>query len=134
MDTSLPPVPLDRAIEMTENWRAYYAQVTGTDPNNALRGFKIPLDDLLALVEIAKADQNITSVRAYLALGSGMATSGSVLSENIHILLVPVKDATPTTAGTDVLETKAVSTIMDFTTPCPALCDERSPLYNASNA
>lgn len=131
-NSTLPPVSTERAIEMTENWRAYYSRITDTDPDKALRAFKIPLTDLLALVELAKQEQNITSVRAYLALGTGV-TSGVVDSEQVHILLVPVKDATPTTAGTDVLETKVdgtqVSTIMDFTTPCPSMCDTRSPLY-----
>lgn len=127
-----PPVPLLQAIDMTTNWRNYYAQITGTQADDALRAFKIPLEDLQAMVDMAKADSNITAVRAYLALGEGV-TSGPVNADKVHILLVPVSDTTTVGAGTDILEVeiagKAYSTIRDFTTPCPALCDFSSPLY-----
>ena len=57
---------------------------------------------------------------------------GGIVDPNtIHILLVPVRGTTPT--GVDVLETQkgetTVSTIMDFTQPCPSMCDVDSPLY-----
>ncbi len=125
-----PPVPVPQAVQMTTNWRQYYADITGTLPDNALRAFKIPLEDLQAMVDMAKVDQDITSVRAYLALGEGV-TGGAVRSDLVHVLLVPVYDNN--FAGTDILEVersgKMVSTIMDFTTPCPAVCDVTSVLY-----
>lgn len=124
-----PPIPVPEAVEMTTNWRNYYGQITGTDPDNALRAFKIPLEDLLAMVEFAKKDTSITAVRAYLALGE--PSNGPLDPNLVHVLLVPVADTTPT--GADILEVtevgKKVSTIMDFTTPCPAMCDFTSPLY-----
>lgn len=131
MDTNPnPPVPVNEAIEMTANWRSYYAQITGTDPENALRAFKIPLEDLQAMVDLAQKDTQITSVRAYLALGEP-ANDTIVDSDKIHVLLVPVSNTSE--AGTDLLEIqvagRTISTIMDFTTPCPALCDQASPLY-----
>ncbi len=126
-----PPVPLDDAIEMTTNWRQYYGAITGTDPANALRGFRIPMEDLQAMMDLAKTDPTITSVRGYLALGEAVG-NGQIIDPNIvHILLVPVSDITPT--GTDILEKSTIgrttSTIMDFTSPCPAMCDFNSPLY-----
>ena len=127
---SHPPVPVPLGVEMTTNWRNYYADITGTSPNDAFRGFRIPLEDLQAMVDLAKADPSITTVRAYLALGEPVS-NGGVSSDNVHLLLVPVIDNTPT--GTDMLEVeragKSVSTIMDFTTPCPAQCDTSSVLY-----
>jgi hypothetical protein len=131
MDKTLnPPVPVTEAVEMTTNWRNYYASITGSSPDNALRAFRIPLEDLQAMIDMAKVDQEITSVRAYLALGEGV-NGGAVDSNLVHVLLVPVNDNLP--FGTDILEVqrsgKPVSTIMDFTTPCPAQCDTRSVLY-----
>jgi len=125
-----PPVPVDDAAQMTANWREYYGNITGTDPHDALRAFRIPLEDLEDMVAMARKDANITSVRAYLALGE--AAGNTIIDPDVvHILLVPVADSTPT--GTDILEVteggKTVSTIRDFTTPCPAICDVNSPLY-----
>jgi hypothetical protein len=125
-----PPVPVPEAVEMTTNWRNYYADITGTQPEDAFRGFRIPLEDLQRMVDLAKEDPSITSVRAYLALGEPVS-NGGVSSDNVHLLLLPVLNNTPT--GTDLLVVeragKEVSTIMDFTTPCPAQCDTSSVLY-----
>lgn len=132
MSTSVnPPVPLNAAIEMTTNWREYYGMATETDPGDAFRAFRIPLEDLEALVALARKDNTINAVRAYLALGE--AVEGKILDPNlVHILLVPVADTTPT--GQDILEvaagTTTRSTIMDFTMPCPNICDFTSPLYS----
>jgi len=125
-----PPVPECDAVEMTTNWRSYYGQITGTDPADAFRGFKIPLEDLQSIIDLATQDPTINAARAYIALGE--PAGNNIIDPNtIHILLVPVADTTPT--GADVLEVtrsgKTVSTIMDFTTPCPAMCDFNSPLY-----
>lgn len=135
MSTNLdhPPVPLGDAVEMTTNWRDYYGEITGTDPANAFRGFKIPLEDLQSIIDLAKQDPTINAARAYIALGEP-AGNNVIDPSTIHILLVPVADTTPT--GQDVLEVtrfgKTVSTIMDFTSPCPAVCDFTSPLYGLS--
>ncbi len=137
MDKTLnPPVPVNQAVAMTTNWRIYFGNITGTAPADALRAFKIPLEDLKALVDMARVDTNITSVRAYLALGEAIE-NGPLDFNDVHILLVPVDD-TASPAGEDVLEVsrsgKMVSTIMDFTTPCPALCDTSSVLYGPQNS
>lgn len=125
-----PPVPVGDAVTMTTNWRNYYGQITGTNPADAFRGFKIPLEDLQSIIDLATQDPSINAARAYLALGEPAGNNG-VDPNTIHILLVPVADTTPT--GVDILEVvkagKRVSTIMDFTSPCPAVCDFTSPLY-----
>lgn len=127
---SNPPVPLPDAIDMTTNWRAYYGEITGTDPADAFRGFKIPLEDLQSIIDLAKTDPTIDAARAYLALGA--PSNGNIIDPStIHILLVPVRGTTP--KGIDVLEAQRgdimESTIMDFTQPCPSMCDVDSPLY-----
>lgn len=125
-----PPVPVPDAVGMTTNWRNYYGQITGTDPADAFRGFKIPLEDLQSIIDLAQQDPSIDAARAYLALGEPAGNNG-IDPNTIHILLVPVAGTTPT--GVDILEVtkagKKVSTIMDFTSPCPAVCDFTSPLY-----
>lgn len=130
-----PPVPVDQAVDMTTHWRTYYGQITGTEPENALRAFKIPLEDIIALVEMAKKDLEINAVRAYLALGEPVPNGETLNPDKVHIILVPVADSSP--AGKDILEIQrsgvTVSTIMDFTNPCPALCDFTSPLYGPTH-
>lgn len=133
---SYPPVPVVVAETLTQNWRDYYAGITKTPPVDAFRGFKIPLEDLEKLVDIAKKDNQITAVRAYLAIGRPLQNGELPTSEDLHILLVPVAENGGT--GTDVLEVAEeidgnivmVPSIYDFTTPCPAQCDFTSPLYS----
>lgn len=133
---SYPPVDPTVAETLTENWRVYYAGITKTPAADAFRGFKIPLSDLEKLVDIAKKDNQIDAVRAYLAIGRPLQNGEIPDAEDLHILLVPV--AANGGTGTDVLEvaeevdhkTVMVSAIYDFTTPCPAQCDFSSPLYS----
>jgi hypothetical protein len=129
--TPNPPVPVEDAVLMTEYWRDYYAFITGTDPMDAFRAFKIPLEDLQRMIDLAKTDPTIDSVRAYLALGE--ASGNQIIDPNtLHVLLVPVSGTTPN--GVDVLQVQRgptmISTIMDFTQPCPTYCDVTSPLYS----
>ena len=133
---SYPPVEPGVAEQLTLNWREFYADATGTAPEDAFRGFKIPLEDLLKIVEIAQKDAKINAVRAYLALGRELENGQVPGSQDIHILLVPVAENGGT--GKDILQvpevidskTVMVSSIYDFTTPCPAQCDFTSPLYS----
>lgn len=129
--TPNPPIPVNDAIEMTANWRDYYASITGTEPMDAFRAFKIPLEDLQRMIDLAKEDPTIDSVRAYLALGE--PSGNQIIDPNtVHVLLVPVKGPSPN--GVDLLEVQRgptmISTIMDFTQPCPMACDVTSPLYS----
>lgn len=133
---SYPPVEPNVAEQLTLNWRDYYAGLTGTDPQDAFRGFKIPIEDLQRLVDIASKDNKIDAVRAYLAIGRPLQNGEIPGMEDLHILLVPV--AANGGTGTDILEVNAVvdgksvmvPSIYDFTTPCPAQCDFSSPLYS----
>ena len=133
---SYPPVELPVAEDLTQNWRDYYAGITKTAPEDAFRGFKIPLEDLQRLVEIAQKDNQINAVRAYLAIGRPLQNGEIPGTEDLHVLLVPVAENGGT--GTDILQvpvevdskTVMVSSIYDFTTPCPAQCDFSSPLYS----
>src|SRR5688500_15118936 len=116
-----PPIPEDDAVIMTANWSDYYGQITGTNRADASRRVIIPLEDLQSIIDLAKQDPTIDAARAYLALGQP-AANNVIDPSSIHILLVPVAGTTPT--GVDILEVteigKKVSTIMDFTSPCPA--------------
>jgi hypothetical protein len=111
-------IPEQLAITLTTNWRDYISKL---DPqSNYIRAFNIPMIDITELSEFYKCP----SVRAYLA----MEVPGDV--STLKVVLVPV-DA----KGNDILEIPAQeglveqSTIYDFTSPCPQLCDINSPLF-----
>jgi len=153
----MPTVPVQKAIELTTNWRTFYADIYNDSTQNlkkidpdgqdVFRGFRIPLDDLEQLLEVAKKfnaenSEKINSVRAYLVKDT---EDVSRLSD-IHIILVPVvggKEIEPfplqsvAPHGSDLLqmENKTLgvteSVIYDFTTPCPTQCDPESELYSS---
>lgn len=133
------------------NWRAYYADTYNAypqkdgqqsrppihpDENDTYRGFWVSFKDLAELKEImekinvgAQPDKTKAGIRIYLA--NKNAEPGETTSKDMHVLIVPV-DAN----GKDVLElpsasnnAAAVSTILDFSSPCPVNCDVTSPLY-----
>lgn len=155
----IPTVPVQKAIELTSNWRSFYAKIYNDSTENlkkidpdgkdVFRGFRIPLDDLEQLVEIAKKynsenSEKINSVRAYLVKDTEDVTRLG----DIHIILVPViggKEIEPfplksvAPHGRDLLEMEDraldinKSVIFDFTTPCPTECDPESELYSSES-
>ena len=112
-------IPEQLAIDITTNWRNY---ITNFDPSpDYIRAFNIPMEDITELSHFYKCP----SVRAYLSMG----IPGDISS--LKIVLVPV-DA----SGNDILQIPngteagfAQSTIYDFTSPCPQVCDVNSPLF-----
>lgn len=152
----LPTIPVEKAIQLTTNWRSFYAEIYNDsvkhekkiDPNGeeVFRGFRIPIEDLEQLLQIAKAynedhTEKISSVRAYLVKNTGDPKQLG----DIHIILVPVaggkgmepfpgRAAAP--YGRDLLqvENKTLETddsaIFDFSAPCPTECDTESDLYS----
>lgn len=156
----LPTIPVEQAIQLTTNWRLFYADIYNDsvkinkkidpDGQEVFRGFRIPIEDLEQLLEVAKSfnadhSEKINSVRAYLVKDS---QDPKQLSD-IHIILVPVvggKEIDPFPArgdvqyGNDLLQIKDGtaeahrSVIFDFTTPCPTQCDTDSVLYSSQNA
>lgn len=113
-------IPEQLAVTITTNWRDY---ISKHDPDpNYIRAFNIPMVDIKELAEFYACP----SVRAYLA----METPGDITT--LKIVLVPV-DA----KGNDILSVPVKtdanvvdqSSIYDFTSPCPQLCDLNSPLF-----
>jgi len=110
-------IPEQKGIDVTTNWRDY---ISNLDPApNYIRAFNIPMVDITELAQFYKCD----SVRAYLA----MEVPGDITT--LKIILVPVDPA-----GNDILNVPdgsgtMQSTIYDFTSPCPQLCDIDSPLF-----
>jgi hypothetical protein len=152
---NLPTLPIEVAQKLTTNWREYYADIYNKavpakpiDSNSEMvfRGFRIPLQDLEKIVNLAKKlnsenkdSEPITSVRAYLVKD----TPDPKFVKDIHIVLVPVvggnemapkpgRSAQP--FGTDLLSPPYVegeeSFIFDFTAPCPSECDTDSILFS----
>lgn len=160
MSKKYPPIELGAAKKLTKNWRTYYAdllrayknrdpkkevviEVTPNDPD-IFRGFKIPLKDLKSILKAAKQynkgrekDEKINAVRAYLAMGEPDHSNDQ---SPVHILLLPVagskdKPSSPALKAAvkdqDLFIVQEQSTIYDFTTPCPDMCDIESPLYKS---
>lgn len=95
----IPTLPVDAAIRLTSNWRSFYAEIYNDsrephkkiDPNGkeVFRGFRVPLEDLEQLVEVAKKynaenQQKVNSVRAYLVKDSADIRQLG----DVHVILV----------------------------------------------
>ena len=118
-------IPESLAIDITTNWRDYISLL---DPSpNYIRAFNIPMTDIQSLADFQKCP----SVRAYLSMGipGDISTLKLILvpvdAKNCDVLSIPI----PTdSAGTLVDQ----STIYDFTSPCPSVCDIDSPLFTGA--
>ncbi len=127
--TDYPTVPIESAELLTKNWRLFFANSQGIpdhDGPNIFRGFNVHIDTLKQLVALAEKDPNINAVRIYLA-----KASPSTVGNDVHVLLNPCHNgaAGDPLGNIDILEIDGVSTIMDFTSPCPPLCATTSRLY-----
>ncbi|MBK6381354.1 MAG: hypothetical protein IPO01_07940 [Chitinophagaceae bacterium] len=116
-----PGIPESTGITFTANYRSY---ISGIDKNpDYIRAFNIPMQDIASLADFTKC----TSVRAYLGMSdpTDISTLKLVLVpvdvNNLDVLSIQV----PGISGSD--ETQ--SSIYDFTSPCPQLCDIDSPLF-----
>jgi hypothetical protein len=113
------------AISMTTKWRNYLGKKMGEN----FRGFLIPFADIQDIMDIHK-EKNIMGVRGYMSLADENNLS------SLRFILVPVDSD-----GRDMLDIHlegdtdddVQSTIYDFTQPCPAFCDVKSPLYSDIN-
>lgn len=116
-----PGIPEVTGVTYTTNYRTYMSQ---HDKNpNYIRAFNIPMEDIVSLSDFSQCP----SVRAYLGMTdpTDISTIKLVLvpvdSNNLDILSIPVPDGSG-----GVVEQ---SSIYDFSTPCPQLCDIASPLF-----
>jgi len=145
-------IPLTDAKIITKNWRDYYQgtynayvdehenkHLKHIEPNEIFRGFRVGLTSLESLKTIIDTVNNapdvlnpIVAIRVYLAKGHPTPTKANTTESDVHVLLVPV-----TKDGKDMLQlpeelttdSSSTSTILDYTTPCPANCDTTSALY-----
>lgn len=148
-------IPKTEAITYTGHWRRFYADAynaypppaenaTKIEPNDekVFRSFRVSLDDLRGIMGVierynsSNPSDKINSIRVYLAKNAPDLGN----SKDMHVLLVPVVGGDPMANdatekyGKDLLEFVSpanviVSTIYDFSTPCPDQCDVTSPLY-----
>jgi hypothetical protein len=113
-----PSIGREKAVQEAANWRMIMHPFMG---DKVLRGFYIPMEDILDLAEMHK---EATWVRGYFIIENPDKFT------NVRLALVPVSPD-----GKDILTKKGLegeeeSTIYDFTQPCPHLCDEKSPMFN----
>lgn len=104
-------IPKQTAIDRAKNWRNYM------EKHNDLidiKAFNISKDDLMALLN----EGGVKSVRAYLGINE---------NNQVDLLLVGVNKEIGE-GGKDMIDYENGDYIYDLTTPCPAMCDENSPL------
>lgn len=91
---------------------------------NYIRAFNIPMQDITSLADFTRCP----SVRAYLSLG----VPGDISS--LKLILVPVDANNKDILSIPVPDSKGgftdQSSIYDFTSLCPQLCDIDSPLFS----
>lgn len=90
----------DTAIEYAQAWQA----------NHPIKGFVVPLNDFKRITEEVGA----ASARIYMGFNG----------TEEKLMMVGVDSE-----GNDMINYEEGLYIYDFTTPCPAMCDENSPLY-----
>lgn len=139
-------IPLTVATERAKAWRELLGSVpvSGVNgeasvpakplvpPQRIFRAININMDDIKQLIE----DQpDAKSVRVYLSLPN------PAYPYQICGLIVPVDQNNNDMlfieghglSKEEAIKTSKISTIYDFTTPCPNLCDTDSPLFNELN-
>ncbi len=129
-NTNQPPasiddtcIPLEEGMTRTNNWREIIKPIFNYDESILPRAVYIPIADITALAEKHKVE----GVRMYFSIKS----IAPPYFDAVCGLLVPVgldgKDIITDlgTAGAS----DDVSSIYDFTRPCPTECDKTSPLY-----
>jgi hypothetical protein len=122
------------AIGRTTQWRGLYKDTMKCKDPEILRGYFIPIEDIISLYEFFKnGGVPLSGVRGYLGYDPLVPIAPAQL--NLDLLLVPVN-----MDGTDILEAPtqlglgdSTSTIYDFSSPCPVNCDTASVLYSDSN-
>lgn len=123
-------IPLKAAIKATKRWRKEFIKILGkkskANDEAILRSFYIPKADINAMFDRHGAD----GARAYLCVKQAEA---GLHQNQFHILVVPVKEVDG--HKRDMLEYKdpdsdqMLSSVYDFTSPCPSTCDDTSDLY-----
>jgi hypothetical protein len=124
----------ETAIGRTTQWRGLYKDTMKCKDPEVLRGYFIPIEDIISLYEFFKnGGVPLRGVRGYLGYDPLDPIAPAQL--NLDLLLVPVS-----ADGKDILEAPAqlglgdgTSTIYDFSEPCPVECDTSSVLYADSN-
>lgn len=125
-EVEFPPIPVEEAVRLTTNWRVFFANlIKEEDPNSpkVFRGFTIPIQDLEQILDHYDDYPNMTGIRVYIAKDCEQRNGGLV-----HLVVVPVDES-----GKDVTTLKdGKSSVYDFTSPCPEVCDTSSKLYSST--
>ena len=118
-------IPLEQAIRETTDWRERYGPELG-----GVKGFFIPMKDLHRIVRRYKKYRP-KGARAYI----GLVKSATPGNSRIRMILVPAtecKDFFDKGPGTIGLPGVGISSVYDFTMPCPDTCASDSPLDGAT--
>jgi hypothetical protein len=142
-----PTIPLAEAISRADNWRNLVVQIPTTGAATTNNDFDVPKQRIFRAINININDvkdlitdqPNAKSIRLYLSLQdpdfpyqiTGMLVPVDV---NNRDMLTKKSVSQGLMGEEDILISAADSTIYDFTQPCPALCDTKSPLFNSTNS
>lgn len=111
-------ISLDTAIDWAKKWR----QVEGTyNAHHSLKAFFIPKEDILALLA-----EGIDGIRAYVGVDENDKEKLMMVGTKHNInpdSPDKYEDMLPDRSG------RLNGIILDFTSPCPHMCDRNSTLY-----
>jgi hypothetical protein len=114
-------IPVDEAIAMTQNWRAY---LDTSKERFSAKSYLIPIIDFK---NILKYNPDAENVRAYIGLEN---VNDPMSSKLIFVPIVDGKDVIyKSTSENPALSSETDSNIYDVTKVCPPFCDVNdSPL------
>lgn len=106
------------SLPTAQTWARKWRKEEGTyNAHHELHAFLIPKEDLTELLA-----EDVDAVRAYIGVDE---------NDVEKLMLVGTKHNAETSVYTDMLPgEEPEGEIYDFTTPCPTVCDENSPLNN----
>jgi hypothetical protein len=143
-------IPLAEAISRADNWRNLVVQIPAGNTSRAVitnNDFDVPKQRIFRAINININDvkdliadhPQAKSIRLYLSLQdpdfpyqiTGMLVPVDV---NNRDMLTKKSVSQGLMGEEEILSSATDSTIYDFTQPCPALCDTKSPLFNSTNS
>ncbi|HEY0271805.1 MAG TPA: hypothetical protein VGC22_01415 [Chitinophaga sp.] len=138
-----PTIPVGEAIERAYQWRQLVESIH-TGPSGSAHNAPVPSQCIFRAIHIDMDDitylreqhPDAKSIRIYLSIAdpslplqiTGMLVPVSY--NNRDMLYKQDPDGRP---ESELRLDAAVSTVYDFTQPCPTLCDPSSPLFRGDN-
>jgi len=118
-------ISLKTAKKWAKRWRN---KESSYNLHHECRAFNIPLVDLQEVIK----EEGVTSVRAYIGVDKKVIEGEVVFEEKLMIVGVDANGKDMISSSDGVSLNNDSNDIYDFTTPCPTVCDNDSPM-NSKN-